>query len=125
MPHPPLISAAELLALLEQPQSLVIADCRYVLTDPAAGVRAYNQGHIPGALHADLGDLLSGPTTGMNGRHPLPDPETFADNMAARGAENATWIVAYDAGDSLLAARLGGLLHRGGRQRGRVPGGTP
>lgn len=126
MPHPPLISAAELLALLEQPQSLVIADCRYVLTDPAAGVRAYNQGHIPGALHADLGDLLSGPTTGMNGRHPLPDPETFVANMAALGANNETLIVAYDAGDSMFAARLWWLLRWVGHENVRVlDGGLP
>lgn len=113
----PLIEAKELAALLERsPHDVVVVDCRYALLDPEAGALAYADGHIPGAVYADLGNLLSGPTTGMNGRHPLPDPQAFADGMAALGARHSSHIVAYDAGDSMFAARLWWLLRWTGHE---------
>lgn len=121
MSTPPLITASELAALLQQRnQDLLVADCRYALTEPAAGAQAYAQGHIPGAVYADLGELLSGVTTGMNGRHPLPDPQAFADGMAALGANDDTLVVAYDAEDSSFAARLWWLLRWIGHDNVRV-----
>lgn len=121
MPPPALIDAGELSALLRQDSpNLLLADCRYALTDPAAGAQAYAQGHIPGAVHADLGELLSGPATGMNGRHPLPDPQAFADGMAALGANNDTLVIAYDAEDSMFASRLWWLLRWVGHEKVRV-----
>lgn len=117
----PLITASELAALLQQGnQKLLVADCRYALTDPAAGAQAYAKGHIPGAVYADLGELLSGATTGMNGRHPLPDPQVFADGMAALGANDDTRVIAYDAEDSSFAARLWWLLRWIGHENVRV-----
>lgn len=107
----PLIDASALSAQLQQATPGVLAvDCRYSLADPAAGRQAYEQGHIPGAVYADLGDLLSGPVTGMNGRHPLPDPQLFANGLASLGASDHSTIVAYDAEDSMFAARLWWLL---------------
>lgn len=107
----PLIDASALSAQLQQATpGVLVVDCRYSLADPAAGRQAYEQGHIPGAVYADLGDLLSGPVTGMNGRHPLPDPQVFADGLAGLGASDHTTVVAYDAEDSMFAARLWWLL---------------
>jgi len=106
-----LIDASALATLLRQPAAdVLVVDCRYSLADAAAGQQAYTEGHIPGAVYADLGELLSGPVTGMNGRHPLPDPQAFADGLASLGAGNDTTIVAYDAQDSMFAARLWWLL---------------
>lgn len=113
MSPPALIDASKLSAMLrENPQDLLVADCRYSLTDPAAGALAYAKGHIPGAVHADLGELMSGPVTdtGMGGRHPLPEPEAFARGMAALGAGDGTLVVAYDANEGVFAARLWWLL---------------
>lgn len=121
MSQPALITADELLGLLQQgSQPLVIADCRYSLTDPEAGALAYAQGHIPGAVHADLGTLMSSTPTGSNGRHPLPDAQAFAQGMAALGAHNNTLIIAYDAEDSTFAARLWWLLRWVGHDQIRV-----
>lgn len=120
MSHAPIISAAELSALLNTDNDTLVVDCRYALTDAAAGEQAYAQGHIPGAVHADLGTVLSGPTTGMNGRHPLPDPQVFADAMAELGANNDTLIVAYDANDAMFAARLWWMLRWVGHENVRV-----
>jgi hypothetical protein len=58
-----------------QNQGWVVADCRFDLTDPAAGRRSYRQNHIPGAVFLDLDEDLAGPVAPDTGRHPLPDVE--------------------------------------------------
>ncbi|NLC36179.1 MAG: sulfurtransferase [Alcaligenaceae bacterium] len=121
MPTSALIKASELAALLNQDNdNILLVDCSYALTDPAAGAQTYSQGHIPGAVHADLGTLLSQPGNGTNGRHPLPDPQVFADGMAALGANSNSLIIAYDAEDSMFAARLWWLLRWIGHDKVRV-----
>jgi thiosulfate/3-mercaptopyruvate sulfurtransferase len=85
-------------------------DCRHDLADPHAGARAYAQGHIPGALHAPLDTLLSGPRTGQNGRHPLPDPQLLAEWLGQNGVGPQDQVVAYDASGGIYAARLWWLL---------------
>lgn len=112
MPTPALITANELAALLKQDNgNILLVDCSYVLADPAAGARIYSEGHIPGAVHADLGTLLSQPSNGANGRHPLPDPQAFAQGMEKLGVSDNSRVIAYDAEDSMFAARLWWLLH--------------
>ena len=54
-----LISAEDLRANLGNP-AWVIVDCRFTLSDPAAGERDYRAGHIPGAVYAHLDRDLSG-----------------------------------------------------------------
>jgi thiosulfate/3-mercaptopyruvate sulfurtransferase len=85
---------------------LVILDCRHSLADFALGRRLYDESHIPGAFFAGVEEDLAGPKTGKNGRHPLPDPQTFARFLSERGVNDATQIVAYDAGADMFAARL-------------------
>lgn len=129
MPTPILITAQELAAGLQKtPDALLVVDCRYALTDPSAGAQAYAQGHIPAAVYADLGELMSGPLSpsGFGGRHPLPDPHLFAQGMAALGAHDTTHIVAYDAHDGIFAARLWWLLRWIGHDKVSVlDGGLP
>ena len=85
---------------------LVILDCRHSLADFALGRRLYDESHIPGAFFAGVEEDLAGPKTGKNGRHPLPEPQTFARFLSERGVNDATQIVAYDAGADMFAARL-------------------
>jgi thiosulfate/3-mercaptopyruvate sulfurtransferase len=85
---------------------LVILDCRHALADFALGRRLYDESHIPGAFFAGVEEDLAGPKTGKNGRHPLPDPQSFARFLSERGVNDATQIVAYDAGADMFAARL-------------------
>ncbi|MGC2650783.1 MAG: sulfurtransferase [Candidatus Cybelea sp.] len=85
---------------------LVILDCRHSLADFALGRRLYDESHIPGALFVGVEEDLAGPKTGKNGRHPLPNPQTFARFLSERGVNDATQIVAYDAGADMFAARL-------------------
>ena len=109
MTNTPLVSAAELAARLADPDWLVV-DCRAELSDRDAGARAWQAGHIPGAIHADLERELSAPVTPVTGRHPLPPIDTFVDTLSRWGVAAATRVVAYDAGNSAYAARLWWML---------------
>ena len=94
-----------------------VFDCRHQLADPGAGEAAYAAGHLPGASFLHLDRDLSGPTTGGNGRHPLPDPQRLAARLAAAGVSNATQVVAYDDAGGMIAGRLWWLLRWLGHER--------
>ena len=61
-------------------------------------------GHIPGAVFVDLDNDLSG-APGPGGRHPLPDPGSFAAAMRRAGVSTHRPVVVYDAATSMAAAR--------------------
>jgi len=86
-------------------------DCRWSLTDPDEGRRAYLAGHIPGAVFVDLeAELAAAP--GAGGRHPLPDADSFAAAMSKAGIGEDTFVVAY--GSLGGAERLWWLLRHFG-----------
>ena len=105
----PLISPTDLDALRQQ-ADVVVVDVRHDLMQPAAGRAAWQTGHIPGAIHLHLEDDLSGPKTGQNGRHPLPDPSTLADRLGRIGIGDGSRVIAYDDAGGAFAARLWWLL---------------
>ncbi|WP_137189035.1 sulfurtransferase [Stenotrophomonas rhizophila] len=125
-----LVDAADLAATLGQAGTRVldaratastavrVMDARFALADPQSGAQAYAQGHIPGALHADLNrDLADLGKTGQ-GRHPLPDSDAFAATLGRWGIAPDTQVVVYDAADgSMAAARLWWLLRLIGHAR--------
>ncbi len=87
-----------------------MVDCRFRLTQPDSGYAAYGQGHIPGARYAHLDhDLAANPGPG-DGRHPLPDPERFANTLGAWGISDSSSVVVYDDASGAIAARLWWLL---------------
>lgn len=94
-----------------------IFDCRFDLRNPAFGRQAYADGHLPNAFFLDLEEDLSGPCTGRNGRHPLPDPQLLADKLGALGVSSDTQVVAYDDVGGMFAARLWWLLRWLGHDR--------
>lgn len=88
-----------------------VVDARASLADPQAGNGLYAQGHIPGAVHADLNRDLSDLTRVGHGRHPLPDSDAFAARLGQWGIGTDTQVVVYDGSDgSMAAARLWWLL---------------
>jgi thiosulfate/3-mercaptopyruvate sulfurtransferase len=104
----------------------VVVDCRFILTDPGAGRRAYEAGHVPGARYAHLNDDLSAPVTPISGRHPLPDPEQLAARLGAWGIDAGKQVVCYDDSFGAMAARLWWLLRWLGHERGALlDGGLP
>lgn len=102
----PLITANELNALRSQGKPVIVIDCSFDLTNPAAGREMYQQDHIPGAFYLHLDNELSGPKTGFNGRHPLPDADLLVARLRALGVDDESLLVAYDAQGSMYAARL-------------------
>jgi thiosulfate/3-mercaptopyruvate sulfurtransferase len=88
-----------------------VFDCRHDLGNPSLGEQQYSKAHIPGALFAHLDRDLSAPKTGSNGRHPLPTPEAIAAWLGKQGLTRDDFVVAYDAGNGTMAARLWWTLH--------------
>ena len=104
-----LVSTAQLAQHLDDPE-WVVFDCRFTLTDPEAGRRAYGNGHIPGARYAHLDDDLSSPIIPGSGRHPLPDPDVLAQKLGAWGVGPQSQVVVYDDSFGSMAVRLWWLL---------------
>ena len=92
-------------------QDLRIVDVRWTLGQPGVGRAAYDAGHIPGAVHVDMDtDLADQDGFGAPGRHPLPDPVTFATRLGALGIGADDTVVAYDDVGGGYAARLWWML---------------
>lgn len=88
---------------------LRIVDLRWYLGQPkGSGRAAYDQGHLPGAIHVDLDAELVAPSG--PGRHPLPDPPAFAASMRAHGIGDGDLVVVYDDVGGWVAARLWWML---------------
>lgn len=120
-----LVSVEELAAHLNDPNWIVF-DCRHDLANTEYGAQAWAKAHIPGALFLHCDRDLSGPMTGKNGRHPLPDIETFAKRMGECGITPGTQVVAYDNEASAFAARLWWLLRWLGHDKvALLDGGLP
>jgi len=103
-----------------------------LLLDTRRGVGTFHQGHLSGALHADLDASLSlalapGADPAHGGRHPLPSPEQWAAQLGAWGITPDTWVVAVDgSGGGDGAARLWWMLRAFGHQRVSIlDGGMP
>src|SRR3954452_19045118 len=91
-------------------ERVVLADVRWYL-DGRSGRAAYEAGHLPGAVFVDLdADLAAPHAAATAGGHPLPEPEAFAEAMAARGIGDQDVVVAYDDAGGVIAARLVWML---------------
>lgn len=111
-----LVDVAGLAGQLGRPD-LVVVDCRFQLAEPGWGHAEYTKAHIPGAAYASLDRDLSGPTTGRNGRHPLPDPAALCVTLGRLGIGPDVQVVAYDQDNGMFASRLWWLLRWMGHAR--------
>jgi thiosulfate/3-mercaptopyruvate sulfurtransferase len=116
MNYKTLIGVADLARRLEAPE-LVVFDCRHELLKPDAGERAYAQTHVPGARFAHTETDLAGRKTGLNGRHPLPDPDAFMQWLGRSGVDAGKQVIAYDYVAGASAARLWWMLRWVGHER--------
>jgi thiosulfate/3-mercaptopyruvate sulfurtransferase len=114
----PLTSARALAAELAGDPAPVLLDARWRLAGPP-GIDSYRQGHLPGAVFADLDRDLAGPP-GPGGRHPLPDPAAFQAAMRAAGVSRDRPVVLYDDGDAMAASRGWWMLRYFGHPDVRV-----
>lgn len=111
-----LVDARTLHANLANPDWRVV-DCRFDLTNPAAGEAAFATGHVAGAVYAHLDRDLSAPRTERSGRHPLPSPESAAATFGRLGIDSRVRVVAYDDSAGMYAARLWWMLRWLGHER--------
>lgn len=100
--------------------AVVIVDCRFDLAKPFAGREEYDRAHIPRAVHLDLEGDLSGPKSSHGGRHPLPEIPRFTEKLGSVGIDERVAVVAYDAQNGCMAARLWWMLRYLGHDRVRV-----
>jgi thiosulfate/3-mercaptopyruvate sulfurtransferase len=86
-------------------------DVRWYLGRPGDGRRAYEAGHLPGAVYLDVdGDLAAPPGGANGGRHPLPSPSAFRATLEAAGIGDESFVVAYDDCGGWVATRLWWML---------------
>ncbi|MFA7291929.1 MAG: sulfurtransferase [Rhodocyclaceae bacterium] len=116
MPYTTLIDGATVQQHLGDP-GWCIVDLRHQLSDTTYGEKAYAAGHLPGAVFLHLDRDLSGPMTGTNGRHPLPDPAVLAARLGRAGIGRDTQVVVYDDAAGMIAGRLWWLLRWLGHER--------
>jgi thiosulfate/3-mercaptopyruvate sulfurtransferase len=119
LPGGPLVSAGW---LHEHLGDVRVVDVRWYL-DGRSGRQAYDGGHIPGAVWADLDHDLAAPAADLLGRHPLPAPEQFAATLSRLGIEHDDTVVAYDDASGSIAARLWWMLDAIGVRAAVLDGG--
>lgn len=112
-----LVSAAELAALLER-GDVVVLDVQFELMG-TPGPELYAGGHLPGAVHLDLDAALAG-EPGARGRHPLPDPVVLEAALRACGVDDDSDVVVYDQRTSFAAARAWWVIRWAGHPQVRV-----
>ena len=105
MEYNTMISVDELQAIIDN-DNVRVFDCRFSLKDPQGGLKNYQAGHLPQAQFADMDTQLSSAMTDTSGRHPLPDPDVFIQQLQAWGVNNDTQVIAYDDISGAFAARL-------------------
>jgi len=119
MTYKTLLSTSDLAEHLTE-ATWAVVDCRFDLTDTDTGERLYREAHVPGATYAHLDRDLSGPKTGKNGRHPLPDIEQFKMRLGAWGIGPGVQVVAYDQSHGMWASRLWWMLRYLGHEAAAV-----
>lgn len=114
----PLIQVDELRALLADAAPPTVLDVRWGPQGPPPAQR-YLDGHLPGAVRADLDADLAAPP-GPHGRHPLPDREAFLAAARRLGVDRDRPVVVYDQRDATISARLWWMLRDYGHPSVRV-----
>jgi len=110
-----LVSCAALAESLSGSAPPVLLDVRWRMGGPP-GREEYARGHVPGAVYLDLDADLAAPP-GPGGRHPLPDPGELQRVLRGAGVRAGVPVVAYDADNGSIAARLWWLLRWAGHDR--------
>ena len=118
-----LISPMDLAARIED-ADLRVVDVRWYLGEPGRGRRAYEAGHLPGAIFLDMDSDLAAASGA--GRHPLPEPAVLAARLGGAGIGSDDFVVACDDATGWVAARLWWMLDDLGHGRVAVlDGGFP
>jgi len=91
---------------IKDDKEFVLLDCRFNLSDKEYGKKAFNEGHIKGAIYVDLETELTGEVKEHGGRHPLPNLKNFTEDMNKKFVDDDIDVIIYDDGDLAAASRL-------------------
>lgn len=83
----------------------------------------HRAGHLPGARFVSVDDDLADRPGPVVGRHPLPSPEVFAENLGALGIAADRPVAAYDRSGGAFASRLVWMLRTIGQDAALLDGG--
>jgi thiosulfate/3-mercaptopyruvate sulfurtransferase len=114
-----LIDADALAAELASPAAPALLDVRWKLGDPDGRLH-YAAAHLPAAVYVDLDTELAGHGAPTDGRHPLPDLETFEATARRWGLRQGQPVVIYDDNGGASAARAWWLLRWAGVDSVRI-----
>lgn len=115
---PPVVDVA----FLDDHPDARLVDSRFYL-DGRDAEAEYRTGHLPGAVFVDVDTDLSGRPAHGVGRHPLPDPESFAAAMSRVGIDAFSTVVVYDDAHGFGAGRLTWMLRTLGVDAALLDGG--
>lgn len=119
--YPPLVSAAELVAALGDPDLRILDASWHLDGTPARPI--FEAGHIPGAAFFDL-EVISDPDDPLP--HMMPIAERFAEQVGALGVSETDRIVVYDTFGLFTAGRAWWMFRAMGCDRVQVlDGGLP
>lgn len=113
----PLISAAELAALLGKPGLVILESTKYLPGEPGNPAAEFAAGRIPGAQYFDV-DAIADTEQALP--HMLPAPGRFARMVGAMGIGNDSEIVAYSRGALYWASRVWWMFGAMGHDKVRV-----
>lgn len=108
-----LITAEELSRRLESGEPMTLLDVRWELSQPD-GSRAYESGHLPGAVYVSLDDDLSDHSVAGRGRHPLPSGLDLQHAARGWGVRTGVPVVVYDDWNRAGSARAWWVLTAAG-----------
>jgi thiosulfate/3-mercaptopyruvate sulfurtransferase len=101
--QPPLITPAELLEVLDDPNLVVIDASWYMPGSPNDARAEHAERHIQGAVFFDI-DEVADHSTGLP--HMMPDPSEFAVHVRRLGVEPDSTVVVYDSAGLFSAPRV-------------------
>ncbi|MEO9339661.1 sulfurtransferase [Mesorhizobium sp. SB112] len=108
-----LVTAEELAARIDGAEQQIILDIRFNLQTPD-GRPHYREGHIPGAVYADLPTELAGVQKGFSGRRPLPEIADLQRDARRWGINEGDTVIVYDDNFGQQAARAWWVLRWAG-----------
>ena len=97
-----LISAAEALTLISEPDVRFVDATWYLPNVPTSALDDYRNDHIPGAVYFDI-DAVSDPNTSLP--HMYPSLEVFSQCVGDLGISDSDRVIVYDRSKFVASAR--------------------
>ncbi len=91
---------------VKQNPEAIFLDCRFKMSEPEEGRKAYERSHIKGAYYIDLDRDMMGVLSEHGGRHPLPDMDKFREKIESCGITDTSVVIIYDDGLFPTSSRL-------------------